>query len=320
MAPMMDCKVHQRGAALLMAMMIVALIATLATAMVWQQWRAVQVEAAERSRAQSTWILNGALDWARLILMEDSPTIDSLDEPWAVPLAEARLSTFLAANKDNTDDGPEAFLSGQITDAQARFNLTNLVDAHPGEGKPMQVSKTHVAIFGRLCDFLGVSGEVANRVALGMLSGQAALAASEPVGNAVLLPQSVQQLKWFGLDDETLKRLAPFIVILPVPTTVNANTAPREVIAAAIGSDLGTAERIVQTRQRAPFKNIGDVGRQTGSPPPQNIIGVQSSYFEVRGRLRLSDKVLEESSIIWRRDRRETVPLNLRRETSREGP
>ena len=32
--------------------------------MVWQQWRAVQVEAAERARTQAAWILTGALDWA----------------------------------------------------------------------------------------------------------------------------------------------------------------------------------------------------------------------------------------------------------------
>ena len=69
--------------------------------MIWQQWRAVQVEAAERARTQSAWILSGALDWARLILREDARNggTDHLGEPWAVPLAEARLSTFLAADK-----------------------------------------------------------------------------------------------------------------------------------------------------------------------------------------------------------------------------
>jgi hypothetical protein len=53
-------------------MIIVTLVATLAASMVWQQWRAVQVEGAERARAQSAWILAGALDWARLILKEDA--------------------------------------------------------------------------------------------------------------------------------------------------------------------------------------------------------------------------------------------------------
>ena len=36
----------QQGAALLMAMVIVTLVATFSASMVWQQWRAVQVEAA----------------------------------------------------------------------------------------------------------------------------------------------------------------------------------------------------------------------------------------------------------------------------------
>ena len=89
----------QRGAALLTAMIIVTLVATLAASMVWQQWRAVRVEAGERAREQSAWILAGALDWAKLILREDAPQMDHLGEPWAVPLAEARLSTFLAATR-----------------------------------------------------------------------------------------------------------------------------------------------------------------------------------------------------------------------------
>ena len=67
-----DSRSRQRGAALLTAMIIVALVATLAGSMVWQQWRAIQVEAAERARTQSAWILSGALDWARLILREDA--------------------------------------------------------------------------------------------------------------------------------------------------------------------------------------------------------------------------------------------------------
>jgi len=53
----------QQGAALLTAMIIVTLVASLAAAMVWRQYRAVQIEAAERSRSQSSLILQGALDW-----------------------------------------------------------------------------------------------------------------------------------------------------------------------------------------------------------------------------------------------------------------
>src|SRR5205085_8977021 len=100
----------QRGAALLIAMLTVALVATLAAASLWQQWRSVEVETAERARVQSGWILTAALDWARLILREDARAggADHLAEPWAVPLQEARLSTFLAADRNNTADADVA--------------------------------------------------------------------------------------------------------------------------------------------------------------------------------------------------------------------
>ena len=62
----------QRGAALISAMLVVTLVATLASVALWQQWRHVEVESAERHRVQSSWLLNGALDWSRLILREDA--------------------------------------------------------------------------------------------------------------------------------------------------------------------------------------------------------------------------------------------------------
>ena len=121
---------NQRGAALLAAMLTVTLVATMAATALWQQWRSVEVEAAERARVQSAWLLTGALDWARLILRQDAITggADHLAEPWAVPLNEARLSTFLSMETSSADSDRDAFLSGQITDLQGRMNLTNLIE------------------------------------------------------------------------------------------------------------------------------------------------------------------------------------------------
>ena len=204
---------HQRGAALLIAMIILTLIATMASAMVWQQWRAVQVEAAERARVQSAWILSGALDWARLILREDARNggADHLGEPWATPLAEARLSTFLAADKSNTDDGPEAFLSGSITDAQSRYNLRNLVDAG-------QIVPAEQAVLTRLFESIAVPSDLAARIASGMNR-----ALSVPVGgaeaNPPLLPQSVVQLSWLGVDEASIRLMTPYVVLLTVLRT-----------------------------------------------------------------------------------------------------
>ena len=279
-----------------MAMIIVALVATLAVSMVWQQWRAVQVETAERVRAQSTWILSGALDWASLILKEDGRDYDLLDDVWATPVAESRLSTFLAADKNNTEDGPEAFLSGAITDAQARFNLRNLVDATG------QVAPEQVAALERLCSSLDIAANTATLIAKG-LSGALSQGTAQAMANPPLLPKRVDQLTWLGVAPQALQRLEPFVVLLDSKTTVNVNTASREVIAAVIpGLNLGDAERMVQAR---PFKKPPDIQNQLPNLPASALqnVGISSNFFEVRGRLRLADRVLEQRSIVERSGR-----------------
>ena len=47
----------QKGAALLVAMLTVALVATLSSAALWQQWRQVEIESAERGRSQTAWMM-----------------------------------------------------------------------------------------------------------------------------------------------------------------------------------------------------------------------------------------------------------------------
>ena len=295
---------RQAGAALLLAMVIVALITTVASGMVWLQTRAVQVEAADRARAQASWILSGALDWARLILREDErggrqrgAAYDALNEPWATPLAEARLSTFLAVDKDNNvDSGPEAFISGSIEDAQSRFNVRGLLD---GAGK---VVPAQVDALQQLASRAGAPGDTAQRLAEGLRRAFAP-AAGDDTATAPLRPSQRSDLQWLGIDPLTIERLAAWIDLLPVPTPVNANSAPREVLVAAIeGLDLGTAERMVQARQRKPFETLADVQAQLPGTLRVDAarVGVSSSWFEVSGRLRLEDRVLEERSLLQR--------------------
>jgi general secretion pathway protein K len=301
----------QRGAALLLAMIVVALVATATAGMVWQQTRAVQVEAAERARAQAAWVLTGALDWARLILREDQRSneqrgepYDSLDEPWATPLAEARLSTFLAADKDNnTEGGPEAFISGAITDAQAHFNVRGLVD-DAGKLLPAQV-----AALQRLCGLAGAPTDAADRIAQALRAAQAGGIEEGPRGPP-LKPARLADLAWLGIEAATLARLEPYLGLLPQATPVNANTAPREVLVAAIdGLDLASAERLVQARQRKPFRKLEDLKALLPADTVLDTarVGVTSSWFQVTGRLRLDDRVLEERSLLVRREGRVDV-------------
>ena len=315
-------KAPQRGAALLAAMLTVTLVATFAAAALWQQWRSVEIEAAERGRLQASWVLTGALDWGRLILREDgrSGNVDHLAEPWAVPLEEARLSSFLAADRANNavpgDDTENAFLSGSITDLQSLLNVNNLLESG-------RVSDLGLRSFTRLFELLGLPP-----AQLGLLAENLRFAADISTDNrssaqAPLMPQSVDQLVWLGLAPATVAALTPYVSLLPARTPVNLNTARAEVIYAAVGGiSLADAQRLVAERQRSHFRNLSEATRllpdaQQGMT--EGTVGVASRFFQVRGRLRLNQTVVEEVSLV-QRDGLDVRTLQRERIVSRAGP
>ncbi|MDH6167886.1 general secretion pathway protein K [Variovorax boronicumulans] len=297
---------RQSGAALLAAMLTVMLVATFSSAALWQQWRAAEVEGAERARVQAAWVLIGALDWSRLILAEDGRAggSDNLGEPWAVPLEEARLTSFLSAEKnvasDNLEGLPDAFLSGRIVDAQSRLNVLSLVDA----GKPVPAS---VATFTRLFNLLGLPASELSLMTTGLaraLSTGTDEASAGDSGNAPLMPQEVSQLVWLGLSPATAKALEPYVTILPVKTTLNLNTASAEAISASLESmPIATARQLVERRTRSFFKTIDEANQglpSGGSRFNAAQHGVGTQYFEVYGRLRLDRTWVEEHSLLQR--------------------
>jgi general secretion pathway protein K len=300
---------RQSGAALLMAMLTVALVATFAAAALWQQYRSIEVEGAERARVQADWVLTGALDFSRLLLREDAmpngSRIDHLGEPWAVPLQEARLSSFLAANKEGVaEEGPQvldAFLSGQIIDEQSLLNVNNLVSS----GAP---SEADVKSFARLFDLLGLPQTQLQLLVENLRFALDNSAANRSSPMAPLAPQTVEQLVWLGLPAATVAALQPYVTVLPPGKriVVNVNTASAEVIYAAVdGLSMADAQRLVSLRERTPFDTptqalqaIG-VSGTAASPAAQNI-DVKSAYFDIRARLRLDALTVEERSVVYR--------------------
>jgi general secretion pathway protein K len=302
--PLVSSLRFQAGAAILSAMLTVTLVASFAAAALWQQWRSVEVESAERARVQSAWILTGALDWSRLILREDATAggTDHLAEPWAVPLNEARLSSFLAIDKNASDTEREAFLSGQVSDLQARLNVANLI-----EGRSLSASG--LASFSRLFESLGLPKEqlltladnlleasksvvqvppppaggssapspptasasapqtpqAANSGSRASSGGSGQAVAEGPTALTPLMPQRVEQLVWLGLSRDTLAALTPYITLLPVRTAVNLNTASAQVIFASTPNlDLASAAGLVATRDRKHFRTLAEANDQLG--------------------------------------------------------
>ena len=336
---------RQAGAAILLALLIMTLVATLAAGMVWLQFRGIEVEAAERARSQAAWLLNASLDWGNLILrtsIQHSHTEDDLGQPWATPLAETKLSSFLSADGNHSaEGGPEAYLSGQITDAESKYNLYNLMvpvqgnsGTQQGNAKFNEINRLKI-----ICSAIGISPDVATTLGSGLIDSHNAQinASNSPPGqgggNSVLVPVQLEDLAWYGIDPKVLKQLEPFVQLLPPAagqalgtTTINLNTAPAEVLMAALpGITRAQAQQMILARQTHPFTKMaealgvlgcGAVGCQQNpdDPPPQ--ADVKSFHFEIYGQLRFEQHVVRERSIVYRQNpyapvqvlRRERIP------------
>ncbi|MDP2371641.1 type II secretion system minor pseudopilin GspK [Rhodoferax sp.] len=294
----------QRGAAILLAMLTVTLVATVAAAALWQQWRSLEVETAERARIQAAWVLTGALDWSRLVLREDSRAggaADHLAEPWAVPLEEARLSTFLAADRDNQANvdelGEDAFLSGHITDLQSRLNVANLINN--GQVEPIVRRQ-----FTKLFTLLDLPQTELDRLAENLRVASDFSPDNKSADAAPLRPQRVEELVWLGLSPRSLAALAPYVTVLPTRTPVNINTASAEVLYASFETvDLIGAKRLVAARERSHFRTLADVNAADGGvkgEPSAELFSVTTRFFEVRGQLRIGQTTVIERSLVQR--------------------
>lgn len=305
----------QRGVAIITALLLTALAVTIVASLFWQQQ--VQVRSIENQRLhlQTKWILRGALDWARLVLREDArfSSIDTLDEPWSVELAETRLDQYVENGRTGSDQ-TDATLSGQVVDAQARFNLANL--AQGGKVNPREV-----AIFARLLDGLklntGLAQAAADTIARAQPTPATPGSAPATVGAASQPEPGPQPLELLQVDDllavqgftaPILATLRDFVIVLPRTTPINVNTASAEVLAASIDTlSHSDAVALVAARKKAYFRNSADFVALL--PPGKagdlsaNNFAVATNYFIVNGKVRLNRATMETQALIERNGR-----------------
>ena len=303
---------RQQGVAVVTALLLTTLAITIVASLFWQQQVQVRSIENQRLQLQKQWILRGALDWARLILREDAKfsRTDTLDEPWAVPLADTRLDQYVENGQADTD-AADAVLSGSIADAQSRFNLANL--AQNGS-----INAAEVTVFERLLTNAQIDPSFARKSAQLIASSQTKLPNSgqnngqnnTPVRgggeNERLMPFSYVEdlLTVPGFTSEMLEKLKEFVVLLPRPTAVNANTAPAEVLAAKLnGVSLSEANTLVGSRKGASFRDTADISNRL-SGRSVDVLGrnleFQTSYFLVNGNVRMSRAGLAVQALIER--------------------
>lgn len=298
---------RQRGAALLLAMLIVALVASLAAAATWQQYQSVQAEADERAQMQARWLITGALDWGKIVLYLDarasgtSGPVDHLNEPWSVPLEEAKLGTFLTAENNVAQnanaDLDEAFFSGGIVDLNSRLNVTNLVNGN-------QIDPVVLEQFQNLFSSMGIEAQKATELAQNYLNSRR----SDLSENVALTPTCTQELTWLGLSPQQIQQLEPYITVLPKITPINFNTASERVLAAAllVPDASAAAARIAAVRNLTPFKNPESAKAMLGEGADTKgaLFSVSSNFFLVSGQLRLEGLSVNDRYVLYREGQR----------------
>lgn len=272
--PALKC---DRGAAIVLALVIAALAAAVAVTVFAEQQRWSRTVEHRRDQVQAQALVIAGVQWARQILDEDArrSQIDHLGEPWAMSLPPIPL-----------ENGE---IRGAIVDAQARLNINALGDA----GAASRQTGARIArlfaqrnmppgVIDALADWIDADGIVRDAGAEDAYYGAQrvpGLAANAPAVRVAEL-SAVK-----GVTPQMLAAVEPFISALPPDTPVNVNTAPSEVLGAIV--DNLTAERLallVASRARNPFATIADFRARLpegASLASENGLSVQSSYFYV---------------------------------------
>jgi len=288
---------RQRGAVVIVAMLVVALAATAAGLMLQQQDASIRQLEVTRDYEQARWLLHGGAQWARVILRTDarSGTIDHGGELWASGLPPTDIE--------------QGRLSGEIQDQQGLFNLNNLAR----DGKP---SEHDIAMLRRLLPMIGLRAELADAIT-DWIDADSDPQSSEGAEDAYYLrlatpyrsanqPMSAieELLHVRGCDASVLARLGRFATALPRRMPVNVNLAPPEVLVALVeGLTLPEAQVLASSRRAAPFRGRDDF--RTRLPRSElNVnnedISVDSQFFVVQGRASVGKAELRMRMLLQR--------------------
>ncbi len=267
---------REQGLALITAMLVVAIAATAAAYLSLDQQIWLRQAQNISDRAQAEVVRAGAEGWAITILDKDAKnsSIDDPTENWAKPLPPLAV------------EGGQVM--GRITDAQARFNLNNLVRNNAPSGSDsetfrhlLQSLSLDPNLTDAVIDWIDADSNTLPNGAEDIDYLQMKIpyrAANQPM-------QSVDELRLVrGFTPEIVEKLRPWITVLPKPTEINVNTAPKEVLSALFYTL--SAPDIEQLMSKAPYKDPASLTQKlqelaAGNKLPQAFYGVKSSYFEV---------------------------------------
>lgn len=271
---------QQRGVALIMAVLLVALATILAVEIGFQGFLDQRRTATIYALDQGYEVALGAEAWAADILREDlqQSKQDHPAERWATPIPPLPI------------DGGS--IEGYLEDVQGRFNLNSLVLS---DGT---VDEEAVARFERLLDQLGLEIRWARMFAdwidLDTVAGfpdgaeDGAYSTQQPPYRTANMPvtraSELLALPEFGL--ERFQALQPFVTALPVGTRLNICSAPGPVLDSLTEGvrEYGVdPDNLARNRAEQCFPSLDELRGALGEAEfakIENLVADKSSYFQ----------------------------------------
>ena len=292
---------RQTGTAIITALLVVLLAASVAAFLLAQQSHALTRTARATERAQAMLFTQPLLQWARVSLFEfqkNNKTVN-LTQRWAQPISAQPIDGALA--------------TGFFRDESGLFNLNNLVS---DDGRQ---SVADVDIFKRLLKNIGLDAEFAAAIAdwidkddetsfPGGAEDLSYLALPQPYRAANQRLMQIEELHSVkGMSSAVFTKLKPFTTALPARSKININTAPQEVLAAAL-PELSTAalEELLSRRMTQPFrsfdndKDVKGLKAYLKDVPPakvEQVLGFSSSYFSITMGISAGSSQLRQSAL-----------------------
>ena len=281
---------RQRGMAVIVAMLVVALVAVIATALLTRQSAQLRALRGDQLRAQVRMAVDIALDRAALQLREDAQqqltTVQ--DGRWSRPL---QLQQPLAVHL-------------QLVDAQSMFNLRNLL---ADDGPDLDARGAFIALCVSQGLAQGACAAAADGIQARLRDG--ARQAQAPLPREALLEQVLS-----AADPVAVQALSRRTVVLPAKTLVNANTTDLAVLqAVSPGIEAGRLQSLLGERDGGHWLlNRGDIANRlqlTGAQMAGYPLGIHSEWFLAIGQVQADDTAVEFRALIWREYRDEGVRL-----------
>ena len=305
---------NQKGVALVVAILVVALATIVAAEMAFEGHVYLRRAASLRLTDQAKLFAIGAEDWGAEILKldfeeQDGPANDNLNEYWAYDLPPLPLT--------DADGQPIGQMLGQIVDLQARFNINNLVSDNggidPAALEQFQCILTaldlEVTVATKIADWIDADSEPAfpdgaeDDVYTGL---------EPPYLTANTSVTSVSEiLAVEGVTREIHTILAPYIVALPEPTRINVNTVEQlhdEDVLPTLqclepNLNQGDAENIIDARPEDGFSDMNEFVQASGIQDANlanALAQLESRYFQAKIRVSIGTFQLSMYSLLYR--------------------